>query len=363
MGNSFFSQMKSVMKRKFIFSIFFLLLLCFANCKKDEPVEPPTGYYPRQLTQGNLDNRAFLSPDGKNIAFYSMRYTFNPEVAGVYFELWAMDSDGFDQRRLLLGNSIFPQTSSIFLYWEADSKSMIVQINDDLYGNYSKSEIWRIGIDGKRTQLYAPKLRLQNVTYSPDRKKLAYIIQGPNPPNGSPVYKLYVANPDFTDSVRIEKGLINDYVWQGDSKGLIYSLYDRPNENFDLWMSKIDGTGKLRFSETPESEEYLSISSDGKYLAYYADKLVYITTFNKFAPQFVRNSFNGPGWIPNRDLLFVTDEQTDSNGSYWTELSIIDKEGTTIKKFPKGVFEISFSVNSKYYLYTLNGNIWMDYLP
>ena len=353
------------MNYNFLLSALFVFFIIVSGCKKDEPIEstePKPGDFPKQLTQDNLDNRAFLSPDGKYIAFYSMRYTFNPEVAGINFELWIMNSDGFDQWRLVTLNSIYPQTKITFLYWSNDSKSMIVQIDDGYY-NGRNSEIWSIAIDGKKTPLYAPNLRLQNVTYSPDRKKLAYLIQGPNPPNGSPVYKLYVSDPDFTDSVRIEKGLIDDYVWQGDSKGLIFSFYDRPNENYDLWKSKIDGTGKSRFSETSESEEYLSISSDGKYLAYYAEESVYITTSNKFAPKFVRNSGNGPGWIQNTNLLFLNDEHTDGNGSYWTEPSIINMDGTTVKKFSRGVIGFPFSSNGKYFVYTQDGNIWIDYLP
>jgi hypothetical protein len=346
----------SLMKYNILLSALFAFFIVVSGCKKDEPakpIEPKTGDFPKQLTQDNLDYRAFLSPDGKYIAFYSMRYTFKPEESGINFELWLMSSDGFDQWRLILPNSIFPETKPTFLYWEADSKSMIVQIDDGFYGNYSKSEIWRIGIDGKKTQLYTPNLRLENVTYSPDRKKLAYTIQG----------KLYVADPDFTDSVRIEKGLINDYSWRIDSKGLIFSLYDRPNENFDIWTSKIDGTVKSRFSETPESEIYASYSSDEEYIAYYDDNSAFITPSSKFLPKLIAKSGNAPGWIPNRKLLLVTDELTDGNGSSWTEYWITDLAGNMVKKYPKGVFAISFSEKSKYYLFTQDGNIWMDYLP
>jgi len=344
------------MKYNFLLTALFVFFIIVSGCKKDEPVEstePKPGDFPKQLTQENLDYRAFLSPDGKYIAFYSTRYTFNHEVADINFELWIMNSDGFEQWRLVTLNSIYPETKATFLYWADDSKSMIVQIDDGIYGSNSKSEIWRIGIDGKKTQLYTPNLRFQNVTYSPDRKKLAYTILG----------KLYVADPDFTDSVRIEKGLINDFSWRINSKGLIFSLYDRPNENFDLWTSKIDGTGKSRFSETPEPEIYASYSSDEEYIAYYDDNSVFVTPSGMFSPKLVAKSGNAPVWIPNRNLLLVTDEPTDGNGSGWTEYWITDLAGNMVKKYPKGVFAISFSEKSKYYLYTLDGNIWIDYLP
>jgi Tol biopolymer transport system component len=351
------------MKYNFLLSALFVFFIIVSGCRKEDPIIPPTGYYPRQLTQDNLDYRAFLSPDGKYIAFYSMRYTFKPEESGINFELWLMSSDGFDQWRLILPNSIFPETKPTFLYWDADSKSMIVQIDDGFYGNYSKSEIWRIGVDGKKTQLYTPNLRLENVTYSPDRKKLAYIIQGPSPDSNYPIYKLYIANVDFTDSVRIEKGLISDYVWQADSKGLIFSLYDRPNENFDLWKSKIDGTGKLRFSETPASEVSLQCSTDGKYLAYSMDNSIYITILDNLSPKMILSSATNPEWIPNRNLLWVTNVNTDGNTSSWGEKLFIDKEGTVIKRFSERTLGFSFSSTGKYFVYTLDADIWMDYMP
>jgi len=354
------------MKYNLLLSALFVFFFFVSGCKKDDPIEsiePEPGDFPKQLTQDSLDNRAFLSPDGKYIAFYSMRYTYDPYVAGVYFELWTMSSNGFDQRRLILVNSIFTETNSTFLCWEADSKSMIVQFDDGFYGSNLKSEIWRIGIDGKKTQLYAPNLRLENVTYSPDLKKIAFFIQEPSPDPNYPIYKLYITNVDFTDSVRIEKGLIGDYVWQGDSKGLIFSLYDRPNENFDLWKSEIDGTGKLRFSETPESEDYLSISSDGNYLAYRMDNSIYITTLDKFSPNMIISSATNPEWIPNRNLLWVTNVITDGNRSSWGEKIFIDKEGSVIKRFPDITLGFSFSSTGKYFVYTLGANIWIDYLP
>ena len=340
------------MKYNLLLSALFVFFIIVSGYKKDEPIEstePEPGDFPKQLTQDNLDFRAFLSPDGKYIAFYSIRYTLDPQYYNGAQELWIMSSDGFDQWRLVTPNSIYPQTKATFLCWETDSKSMIVEI-DDGYDLGSNSEIWSIAIDGKKTKIYAPNLHLENVTYSPDRKKLAYIIQGSNPPNGSPVYKLYVANPDFTDSVRIEKGLI-------------FSLYDRPNENHDIWKSKIDGTGKLRFSETPASEVSLQCSTDGKYLAYSMDNSVNVTPLDKFSPKMIISSATNPEWIPNRNLLCVTNVVKDGNSSFWGETYFIDKEGTILKKFPKGSSGFSFSSNGKYFVYTQDGNIWIDYLP
>ena len=244
--------------------------------------------------------------------------------------------------------------------WASDSKSMIVHAqNGD--SNY-KSEIWKLAVTGEITKLYSPNLKLEKFTYSPDRSKIAYIIQGPNPKTGSPVYKLYVANTDFSDSIRIDKGFIGNYVWQSNSKGLIYSFDDRPNGNFDLWKATIDGTSKSKFAEALKSEESFSGSSDGKYIAYSFSKSVYISSTEIFSPKIIMSNAIGPKWISDRNLLLVFKEQTEGNGS-WSEPCIIDLQANIVRKLPKRVNVTSFYSDGHHFLYNLDGDIWLDYLP
>ena len=342
------------MKYNLILSILFGFFVIVSGCKKEDSIIPPPGYYPRQLTQGGMDNRAFLSPDGKQIAFYSCRYTLDWQYPNGALELWLMSNDGFSQFRAVPFNSIYPQTKATFLYWADDSKSMIVQI-DDGYDFDSKSEIWSITVAGEKTKIYAPNLHLEKRSYSPDRKKIVYIANN----NKS----LYVSDADFTNSVLIEgQGWFGQFVW-ADSKNVIYSLYDAQKKNFDLWKSNVDGTGKLRLSENLEWEDYPNCSTDGKYLAYTVNKVVYMTTTDKFSPKMIISSAINPEWIPNRNLLSVQTVITDGNTSSWGRSLIIDNEGAIIKEFPAVSSGFSFSSNGKYFVYILDGNIWMDYLP
>ena len=104
------------MKSKLLLLVFLFNLFSILSCKKQDPVPivedpfPAIGEYPKQLIQGNhLDGNAFFSPDGKYIAFYSLRY-FYSELAWCPSELWIMRNDGFDQQRLILVESIFEVT-------------------------------------------------------------------------------------------------------------------------------------------------------------------------------------------------------------------------------------------------------------
>jgi Tol biopolymer transport system component len=354
------------MKYNLLLSSVFVFFLVVLGCNKDEqaePIEPKPGDYPRQLTQDNLDNRAFLSPDGKYIAFYSCRYTLDWQYPNGALELWLMSNDGFNQLRAVPFKSIYPQTKATFLYWAEDSKSMFVQI-DDGYDRAAKSEIWNISVDGKKTKIYAPDLHVEMLRYSSNREKIFYIVYaseyaGPDYPGDF----FYVSNADFTDRIQIENpGNFGQPVWV-DSKNLIYSMYDRQMENFDLWKCQIDGTGKLRLTETKEWEDYPNCSTDGKYLAYCIGNSVYLTATDEFSPKKIISSAIFPEWIPNKNLLSVETIITDGNTSSRGPSLFINNEGVNIREFPGGSSGFSFSSDGKYFVYTLNGNIWMDYLP
>lgn len=348
------------MRNKLILGILLYFLLTIIGCEKN-PSEKEI--LPKQLTSTNLDSKAYFSPDGKYIVFYTQRNTYIPNVAESPSELWIMNRDGSNQKPLISVDEIYEITSVSIITWLPDSKNILVHIHD--YPSYSdyESEIWQIDIYGHKTKLYSPGLRLERPTYSPDLTKTAFIIQGPNPPEGSPIYRLYAANSNFWDTILIEKGIINDYKWKNDSKGFIYSLYDRTNENYDLWESSVNGATKLRISETSENEENLSCSFDGKYIAYSDYKAVYITPTDKFTPILIMDNARLPKWIPNRSLILLYSNQSLGNKS-WTESWIVDIHGNIVLKIAEGKFsQVTFSSSGDYFLYTLEGNIWLDYLP
>jgi len=337
------------MKNKLLLGIVLSSFLVIINCKKNTPEEE---VLPKQLTSSNLDFRTYWSPNGEYIAFYTQRNTYNPYVAESPFELWIMNRDGSDQRPLIQVDEIYENTAVSIISWTPDSKNIMVHIYNNSLNDY-KSEIWRITVKGDKTRLYTPNFRLHHISYSPDATKTAFIIEE----------KLYTADTDLSDTVFIERGLITDYKWKIDSKGLIYSLYDRTNENYDLWESSVDGVDKIRISETPENEESLSCSYDGKYIAYSDYKAVYITLTDTFASKLIMDNARLPQWIPNRNLIFLYSDQSLDNKS-WTESWIVDIQGNIIIKIAEGAFsEVSFSSTGDYFTYTVNGNIWFDYLP
>ncbi len=317
--------------------------------------------FPKQLTSSGKDFISHYSPNGEYIAFLSARNTYNPNVAEIIFELWLMKNDGSNQHSIIPidNDNLYERSVNINnVSWFKDSNNMLVQIRTHM-GN----EIWRVTLDGNKTKLSSTDDCAEQPKYSPDGLKTAFLIQGPNPPQGSPVYKLYISNIDFSKPVLVDKGLIQNFEWKSDSNELIYSFYDRSNENYELWKYSIRKMAKLQFSNTSVSEEHSSYSSDGKYIAYSVQNTVYVTPSDTFRPKKVLDNARIPKWMPKQNFLLIVSEQTLDNKSFWTESWIVDIKGNIIKKIAKGKpTSVNFSSNGKYFVYSLDGNLWVDQL-
>jgi Tol biopolymer transport system component len=211
--------------------------------------------------------------------------------------------------------------------------------------------------------LTSPEDYAKYPSVSPDGSKIACLIKGTNPTQGSPVYRLYVVDDDGTKPVLIETGLIEKYSWMADSRGIIYTLYDYEKANFDLWQTSISGNDKKKVSNTLESETDPICSSDGKYLAFCIDDELYVTPSHDFQPKKLIANARGPRWVPGNNLILFYAEQTTDSTSFWTESRIIDLDGNIVKRISEGDFTaVNFSPEGKYIIYSLAGNLWVDRL-
>lgn len=347
------------MTSKLLLSILLFSLLAIVNCTKKNslPSSPEMEILPKQLTSTGQDYKCYWAPNNEYIAFLSARNTYDSNACCIVSELWIMDRDGENQRSLILVNEIYNTTDIKSVSWASNSNDMLVELIG--YLPESKSEIWQVNINGNKNRLSSTDEIAQQPSYSPDGTKIAFIIQNPNPLN----YKLYVANTDLSDTLLIEKGFIGDYNWKSDSDGLIYSLFDDQNGSYDLWESSSDGSVKTRISDTPESEETFSCSNDDKYIAYSDWNALYYTPTNTFNPKYIIDNARLPQWIPNRNLILFLSEQSQDDMKFWTESWIVNLQGNIIKKIAEGEASwTSFSSTGDYYVYSVNGNIWLDYL-
>jgi Tol biopolymer transport system component len=314
---------------------------------------------PKQLTATEHDFIAYWSPDGEHVAFLTVRNTFDPYVAAVFFELWLMQEDGHDQHPLIKYDQAESKSIAVgSVSWFPDSRHLLIKLSDS-----NSSEIWKINLNGDKIRLTNPEDFAQSPSVAPDGSKIAYLIQGTNPPQGSPVYRLYVANDDGSNPILIETGLIEKYCWTADAQGFIYTLYDFEKANFDLWKASISGADKKKFSNTLEDETDPACSSDGKYLAFCVNNALYLTLSHDFQPQKLLANAREPRWVPGNNLILFYAEQTTDSTRFWTESRITDLEGNILKRISEGDFTaVNFSPEGRYIIYSLAGNLWIDRL-
>jgi Tol biopolymer transport system component len=328
------------------------------GCDNNSPLIIDEMNFPQQLTSSGYDWDSFWSPNMEYIAFLTLRNTYDPTVAAVRFELWIMNDNGSDQRPLILINDLYEGHITVgSVSWSNNSKDMLVRIGTRRGG----SEVWRISVDGKKSRLTSAEDWTGHPKHSPEGHKIAYYVQGPLLPNDSPFYSLYISNCDFSEPVLIDTGLISDFAWKNNSDELIYGLYDWANVNFDLWTFSITGNEKAQFTNTPENEKAPCYSPDDKYIAYSVNDSLYITPSDNFQKIKIFDNGREPRWVPHSNFILFTREQTIDSASFWTENWIIDLEGNIIKKIAEGRHSIvSFSPNGEYFVYTFDGNLWID---
>jgi Tol biopolymer transport system component len=317
------------MKQKLFSSILSIFILIVIGCDKDKsPTTPDEIKFPKQLTSSGKDFVGFWSPDGQYIAFLSARNTYDPYVAAIITELWIIKNDGSEEKPIISLDNLAGGNISMSwgVSWSKDSQSTLVQIQ-----KFNRNEIWRVSIEANITKLSSPNESTERPKYSPDGSKIAYLIQESNSSQESPVYRLYVCNIDFSESILIDRGLIQDYAWNSNSNEIIYSLYDKPNENFEIWKSSVSGNEKFQITKTNESEIELCYSGDGNYIAYSSNNAVYVTPSDTFQRKRVLDNARLPKWIPNSNLLLITSVQTTDSTSYWTDCLVIDLEGKIIQ--------------------------------
>lgn len=305
-----------------------------------------------------MDSKAYLSPDGKNIVFYSKRNTYNPNTAGIEYEIWAMERDGSNQRLLFGINDIDEGSDIVFLKWSAQSDYITLFTK-----NYGRSSIWEVYLEGEKTKTHSFGFRIEKAIFSPDGEKIAFVNWESN--------KFYSANSnDLSDITLIDTGFVFDFDWVYDSETLVYSKFDPTIENYDLWQAKTDGTYKRKLMETPGNEYDVVCSKLNYQIAYEEQNDVYVTPIDVFVPKKIEENAGVRQWVNNKDLLLLSKDQGSEN-HYWSESWIVAPEGNVIRRIEEGNYsQVEFSNDGDYYLFTVfdseperGGNIWLDRLP
>jgi serine/threonine-protein kinase len=252
----------------------------------------PDGTDQRRLTHNDgLDNQPSWSPDGRRIAF--------TRVGGGGVDIFLMNADGTELTRLTNQTAAGP--GALTATWSPDGKRIAFQ-------SFVRPDIYVINVDGTGLlDLTNHPARDGFPDWSPDGGKIAFTSNRDGPQD------IYVMNADGTNPVRLTINAKADSsprwnlfpTWSPDG-GKIAFASDRDGDQ-EIYVINADGTQLRRLTFNPGEDGHPSWSPDGKNIVFHRRVLGHAQVFvmNADGSNVTRLTelspvvFNGfPSWSP-----------------------------------------------------------------
>ena len=249
------------------------------------------------------------------------------------FEIYMMDADGKNQRRLT--NNDFPDTNPS---WSPDGKRIIFvsERNKNIAAEEGPVMIGGgiiIGDMRKRPQIYVMDAdgknqhRLSNEffaewhpSWSPDGKRIVFTSSGAMDVAGGH-WRIYVMDADGGNKQNLSNEGEDDYYpsWSPDGKRIAFVSIRDGRGNLDIYVMDADGSNQQRLTENPDHEWEPSWSPDGERIAFTSSKLPDVMPANsdiyvidadgKNQRRLTKNTSRNtdPSWSPDgKRIVFVS---------------------------------------------------------
>ncbi|MDP9206684.1 MAG: tetratricopeptide repeat protein, partial [Gemmatimonadota bacterium] len=212
----------------------------------------------RRLTfNDGVDTNAAWSPDGKMIAFTSVR-------AGAV-EIYVMNADGTGARRLT--NQTASGLGAIDPKWSPDGRRIAFRTR-------SRPDIYTVNVDGtgltNLTHHPGPDV---SPAWSPDGHKIAFVSER----DGNP--EIYLMDPNGENLIRLTHTDSREGIpaWSPDGRHIAFN--SNRDGDPEIYVMNADGSHPVRLTSNPGQDAYASWSPDGRRIAFHRRVLGHLQVY------------------------------------------------------------------------------------
>jgi TolB protein len=204
-----------------------------------------------------FDDSPALSPDGQKIAFLTARHDPNPTFPDLEYELYIMNIDGSNLRRLTTTEAAEDHPA-----WSPDGNRISFDADYDGDGYY---EIYQIQPDGSNlTRLTSGAYNDQFADWAPDGKQISFASDR----NGN--WDLFVMDADGSNQQAITSSPNWELspAWAPDGSRIAFNSLVPRSRNTDIFLVNADGSDPLQLTDSPGFDENPAWSPDGSQIAF-----------------------------------------------------------------------------------------------